>query len=90
MLELHYPVYACLQVDDHEVMEKDMEAINVLLTQELQAHCRWQKDGTFVEFTTNIPHGTGHDKKVSKSTLQGKIEQIVKTAQTSNMDMPSK
>ena len=63
-----------------------MEAINSLLSQELQAKCRYKKDGATVEFTATLPQGP--ESKVTESVLQKKIERIIKTTQISDGDLP--
>ncbi|KAK7486422.1 hypothetical protein BaRGS_00022346, partial [Batillaria attramentaria] len=63
-------------LDDYEEMEKDMAAINSLLSQELQAKCRWQKDGTTMEFTATLPQGPK------------KIERAIKTTHITDNDLP--
>lgn len=65
-----------------------MAAINSLLSQELQAKCRWQKDGTTMEFTTTLPQGPTQEKKSMDSILHKKIERVIKTTHISNSDLP--
>nr|KAG5699224.1 hypothetical protein BaRGS_012745 [Batillaria attramentaria] len=85
-------------LDDYEEMEKDMAAINSLLSQELQAKCRWQKDGTTMEFTATLPQGPVQEMKPSggggggsggsDSILQKKIERAIKTTHITDNDLP--
>ena len=60
-----------------------MAAINSLLSQELQAKCRYNKDGATVEFTATLPQGPESD-----AILQTKIERIIKTTQISDANLP--
>ena len=76
----------CSQLDDYEEMEKDMAAINSLLSQELQARCRYNKDGATMEFTATLPQG--QDAKDSELVLQRKIERLFQTTQISDADLP--
>ncbi|XP_070200043.1 tetratricopeptide repeat protein 17-like isoform X3 [Littorina saxatilis] len=73
-------------LDDYEEMEKDMAAINSLLSQELQAKCRYDKDGATVEFTATLPQGP--ETKATESILQKKIERIVKNTHISDQKLP--
>jgi hypothetical protein len=67
-------------------MERDMAAINALLSQELQARCRYKKDGTTVEFTATLPYSA--DLSGKEQNLQKKIDSIMKTTYIADEDLP--
>lgn len=65
-----------------------MAAINSLLSQELQASCRYNKDGATVGFTATLSQGP--DSQDGESILQRKIERIIQTTKISDADLPGR